>query len=125
MKLRIYKGDLLIYGCALLLFLLFLFADFSFVRLGEEGTSATVSTQTEEFRLPLSEDRELTLSSRSYTLKIVVEDGSISVKESDCPGGLCVRTGRIGHAGQQIVCLPAGVVITVWGGEEDADIYVG
>ena len=72
----------------------------------------------------LGEDRRLTLTGNGYTLEIEVKGGAISVVSSDCPGCDCVRTGAVSKAGSSIVCIPAGIVITVGGGG-DYDALAG
>jgi hypothetical protein len=72
----------------------------------------------------LGEDRRLTLTGNGYTLEIEVKDGAVAVVSSDCPGCDCVRTGAVRKAGSSIVCIPAGIVITVGGGG-DYDALAG
>lgn len=72
----------------------------------------------------LGEDRRLTLTGNGYTLEIEVKDGTVAVVSSDCPGCDCVRTGAMRKAGSSIVCIPAGIVITVGGGG-DYDALAG
>ena len=61
-----------------------------------------------------------TVSSGGYSLTVSVENGSVRVTESSCPGGDCMRTGTISRAGQSIVCMPGRVVVKIIG-EESAD----
>ena len=61
---------------------------------------------------------------QEYTNKIVCENGSISVTESTCPGGVCVSSGSISEAGRSIVCLPNRVEIRITG-SSDVDVVVG
>lgn len=46
-------------------------------------------------------------------LHLCVTKEGLFVKDSDCPDGLCVRTGSIARDGESIVCAPLGVCITV------------
>ena len=69
----------------------------------------------------LGEDRRLTPTGNGYTLEVEVKDGAVAVVSSDCPGCDCVRTGAVRKSGSSIVCIPAGIVITVGcGGDYDA-----
>lgn len=52
---------------------------------------------------------------------IEVQDSHIRVRDADCPDQICVRTGWVSTAPQQIVCLPWRVVIKVVSAE-DTDI---
>lgn len=45
--------------------------------------------------------------------KIVVNDGSICVSESDCPDKTCVKTGEITGMGKPIICMPHRLEIII------------
>ncbi len=51
---------------------------------------------------------------------MVIEDGKVSVREADCPDGLCVRQGGIVRNGESIICLPHKLVIRVESDKEGA-----
>lgn len=99
----------------------------------DDGAASTciITTQTEEFRYSLAEDRILTVEGDGgLLLTVTIADGGVSVTSSDCPDGVCVRTGIIQKAGEAIVCVPARVVIAIHGtstdkGDEDADFIIG
>jgi hypothetical protein len=57
----------------------------------------------QEFRVGTEEEYDI----------IKVENGYIWVEEANCPDQLCVRTGKISHIPQQIVCLPYRMVIKI------------
>lgn len=59
------------------------------------------------------------------SLCVVVEDGAVRVEESTCPDLICQKHAPISQAGEQIVCLPHRLVITVVGEEAQADAAVG
>lgn len=42
-----------------------------------------------------------------------IHDGHVEVVEADCENQLCVQHAPISQAGEQIVCLPHGVVVQV------------
>ncbi|HEY3426367.1 MAG TPA: NusG domain II-containing protein [Negativicutes bacterium] len=44
---------------------------------------------------------------------VEVEDKRIRIRDADCPDQICVRTGWVSVAPQQIVCLPYKVVIKI------------
>ena len=73
----------------------------------------------------LSGDREVTLTSRGVTLTVKIEDGAASVTYSTCPDKVCVAGGSISRVGESILCAPAGVTLTVKGGEGDVDFVAG
>ena len=53
---------------------------------------------------------------------IEAERGRIRMLKADCPDGICKRQGWISGGVMPIVCLPNRVVITLEGGESDADV---
>lgn len=87
--------------------------------------SVMVSEDAIITRYPLSENRTVNLSGRGYDLLLILEDGTVRIQESSCPGGDCVASGRISRPGQSIVCLPAHVIVSIEGGAPDADIILG
>lgn len=57
-------------------------------------------------------------------MKIRVNDGKISVIDSDCPDKVCVSQGEIDSGGIPIVCVPNRVVIIIPTGEPEVDVIV-
>ena len=57
-------------------------------------------------------------------MTVVIEDGIVFVEDSDCPNGLCVKTGKISASGQSIICLPNRIFIKILG-ESEVDAVVG
>lgn len=73
-----------------------------------------------QYRLDqLTEPVALTLEEAPYPLTIQAEEGRICIAHSDCPSQDCVRTGWISRPGQQIICLPNRLVISLSGTEPD------
>lgn len=74
----------------------------------------------------LSEAKEFTVDGE-YHLRVVCDGQSIRVLHSDCPTQDCVRTGKITHPGQSIVCLPEQVIVKLVGvkTESDPDLIIG
>ena len=52
-----------------------------------------------------------------YSLTLVIQDGKAHVEHSTCPDLICQNHAAI--SSEQIICLPARIVITVTGGEEE------
>ncbi|MBR0311399.1 MAG: NusG domain II-containing protein [Oscillospiraceae bacterium] len=73
-------------------------------------------------RLPLAA-AERSYTNRGYTVHLVVDNGGAWVDDADCPTRDCVRTGKIARAGQSVVCLPARVVVTIEGAEQNSASY--
>ena len=70
---------------------------------------------------PLSQDGEYILNGGTNIL--VIEDGEAFLVYSDCPDKTCVHGnsifgGKISDIGEEIVCLPNGVVIRIVGDGE-------
>ncbi len=70
---------------------------------------------------------DLSRVEKGYTIdlgntKIMVEKNCISFADADCPDKLCVKCGRLTHAGDTAVCVPTRTVITVSGSEKTVDI---
>ncbi len=119
-------GDIIIF----LSFLLIAIALFGLQ--GKQFTSAGENARIQiryggqTLQYPLVDDRELTVENNGVTLHIAVANGTVSVRDADCPDRLCQKTGAITKAGQSIVCLPCGCVITVQEGETgEVDVIVG
>ena len=90
------------------------------------GTSCTVTFGQESVTCSLADDRVIPVLSNGYALTVVIENGAVSVTESDCPDGVCVNSGAISREGQAIVCVPAGVIVRIGGTRTDnADIIAG
>lgn len=65
------------------------------------------------YDLPLSGSDELVVRSSAGVNVVRVEEGAVLVAEADCPNQDCVCQGSISSAGQQIVCLPNKLVVSV------------
>ena len=74
----------------------------------------------------LTEPVTLEVDGAPYPLTIQAEPGRIRILESSCPGQDCVHTGWADQAGQQIICLPNRLVISLEGGTtEKIDAVTG
>lgn len=90
------------------------------------GTSCTVSCGQTAQTFSLSENRVIPVHHNGYSLTVVIENGAVSVEQSDCPDGVCVNSGAVSRAGQAIVCVPAEVTVRIDGSRsDDADIIAG
>ena len=73
-----------------------------------------------QYRLDqLSQPVTLTVDEGTYPLTIRAEQGRICIEHIDCPSQDCVRTGWISRPGQQIICLPNRLVISLSGTEPE------
>lgn len=88
-----------------------------FLRPGDVGAYAVVTLRgVETARYPLSEDITVTLGAEEYNT-ITISGGEAFVSDANCGDHTCIRTGRIALEGEQIICLPHGLVIEIVGGE--------
>ena len=78
-------------------------------------------------RVPLTKEvQNRVYSGKGYTLQVEIQEGSVQVTETDCPGKDCLRTGAIHRPGQRIICLPAGIVMELTGEPSGgADLKLG
>ena len=89
---------------------------------GSEAAEVQILSDNGTETISLDSPKRYTVSSGGCTLTIAVENRSVRVEESDCPGGDCMHTGAISRAGQSIVCMPGHVVVKIVGEEtSDAD----
>jgi hypothetical protein len=56
-----------------------------------------------------------TINDIPYLLVLEYKSGAIRVSDAECPGKDCARTGWISNVGEQIICLPNHLVITLTG----------
>ena len=68
----------------------------------------------------LGEDAELRIEGLLGITVIVVEERQAAFASSPCKHKLCVGKGRIGRAGEWVLCLPNGVIAEI-SGEDDYD----
>ena len=124
MKQRMKAGDLVIISSVIMLALAVFFA-FYIPSLTQSAAILEISCNNEKTSYPLTEDRELTLEAKGYTLKVRIKDGCAYVESADCPDRICVNTGKINRTGQLIACVPAGVTLRVLGEEDGYDFVAG
>ncbi len=91
----------------------------------DEGKTVVIVTPEETFEYALSENRKIQIESRGVHLYIEIADGKAFVYESDCPDGVCAASAPISKTGETILCAPAGVTLTVKGGDGDVDFVAG
>lgn len=120
-KKRFSRGDLL----ALAAVAAILAASVVFLLNGRKGSTCLITANGSSVSYSLSENRRIDLVSNGYSLTVEIKDGQVFVTESDCPDRVCVRTGKISKTGQEIICVPAQVVIEVTGGGSGEDFIIG
>lgn len=83
--------------------------------LGQDGTYATVSVSGGVlYTLELDKKQVLDIKgANNIKVRIVSGDGCIYVEQSECSDKICEKKGKISKTNENIVCLPAEVVIEV------------
>ena len=75
-----------------------------------------------------SYSRELSITDdaviRLEHLTVHIESGKVWVTDADCHDKICEHTGVISRAGESIVCLPHGIVISI-NGQSDLQWVIG
>ena len=69
----------------------------------------------------LYENGEYSLNGGSNIL--VIENGYAWLRDANCPDSLCVKQGKISRTGQVITCLPNRLTVTVYGGEQEVELF--
>ena len=93
---------------------------------GQTGTASAEIYQNGELVRTVSLDTDLSFAlTGKYTNTVTVENGSIAITASDCPGEDCVHSGAIHTSGRSIVCLPNEVEVRVVNARSDVDFVVG
>lgn len=112
------KADILIYVFIAAMAAVLFFSVFSqkqikngflYIKCGEESRTCNLTDNT-----------SFTLENNGYALTVVIEDGEVYVNGTDCPDGICQRTGRISRPGQSIICVPAEISLRI-AAQEDTD----
>ena len=83
-----------------------------------EPKKAVISVGNEVTEYSLSENKTVEIENGGIKLTVVIENGAVYVKSSDCHDAICVDTGKINKTGQVIVCAPAMVAIRIDGEAE-------
>ena len=69
---------------------------------------------------PLDEDVTYTVSTPNGYNNVTIADGTVDVTSADCSNQVCVEHDPISQVGEEIVCLPHGMVIEIVASEDDA-----
>ena len=108
-------GDIVILTVGLLISLIVLLCGIT--RKEGDWVEITVNGATEVYAL--SEDQIIPIHSEQggYN-EVVIEDGTVYMKEADCRDQICVKHKAISKNGESIICLPHGVYVGVISTEE-------
>ncbi len=89
---------------------------------GDARTAVIQDADGETHTMSLACDGTLTVNSSAGMNMIEVHAGKVRVIEADCPNQDCVEQGWVSEVGQQIICLPHKLVVTVTD-EDDSSSY--
>lgn len=78
---------------------------------GSGGTAVITADGAVIARLPL--DKDTVYRPDGIDMEFTVKNGEISATHSDCPDGICVKTGAISGDFESIVCLPNKVTVKI------------
>ena len=88
------------------------------------GEAVSIYVDSEVYKtLSLRENNVINIETEYGKTTVVIENGEVFVKETDCPNKLCQKT-TIRKAGQSIVCLPNRVSILIEGKTKEADVLL-
>lgn len=92
----------------------------------KDGITAAVKVDGNiVYMLPLDKNASVIVEGyQGGSNTVVIEDGTVYMKDADCPDKLCEKTGKISKNGETIVCLPHRVVVEIQGGEGNVDSLV-
>ena len=87
----------------------------------ESGQNAVITVGGQSKIYSLNENREIEIDNNNVSLVVVIENGSVYIKESTCRGNNCVHLGKISNSNKTIVCAPAELIVEIIG--KGADEY--
>lgn len=79
-----------------------------------KGSTIVVTVDGEKYGVySLLKEQTICIETENGTNIIEIKNGKASMKEADCPDGLCVDQNAISFDKESIICLPNKVVISV------------
>ncbi len=92
-----------------------------------EGSRAVVYIANKKFAwYPLAgETRRISIPTQIGMVWLEIGSGTARVVSSPCPNKLCVKTGVVRHSHEEIVCLPAKLLLTLEGPDGPGHMKAG
>ena len=116
-KKRIGKNDIIIIGIAMVV--LTVFCVIFYLGHRQQGAEVVVTVDGTEYgRYSLGQEQTINIGDTNVLL---IRDGRADMTWADCPDQLCVHQRAISRDGENLVCLPNEVVVTVIS-DEKADL---
>lgn len=90
-------------------------AGFLLLNLGHaQGREVVITADGSEYgTYTLSDDKVIEIKSDVGSNTVVIENGSVYMKDADCPDRYCVKQGKVIGSGDSIICLPHKLVVGV------------
>lgn len=105
------KNDIILIAAVVLIAAIALICLLLFRR---DGKTVAVYVNKELYgTYPLSEDITVEIKTANGRNLLVISDGKASVTEASCPDLICVEHHAVWAEGEQIVCLPNKVVVSI------------
>ncbi len=101
------KGDFIVIGTVVVVFVLSLVLLVSFSKQG----SRVVIKQNNE--IIYDQSIKLNKTVDVGTNCVTIKDGEVFVSSASCKNQICVNTGKISKKGESIVCLPNKVIVEI------------
>jgi hypothetical protein len=89
---------------------------------GPAPASLVVSSGSDEWLYPLSEERIIDVRGPIGITSIHIKDGQARIVASPCTNQTCVASAAVAHKGDWSACLPNGIFIRAEGDYEDSDV---
>lgn len=118
------KGDKILISIVLILNLL----SIPFIFASQKSGADIIIEADNTFigKYSLKKDQLISVEGKLGITDIKIEDGQARIEKSPCFHKICIKMGRIRHAGKIAVCIPNKVVIRVIGSDHDGlDAIVG
>lgn len=112
------KNDVILIGGLLMVSLCFLLGLF-LMKQGTKEPEAVIRVNGIVYgRYPLAKDREIPIPGNIGTNVLTIENGTAYMSQAVCPDKICRNIhGKIQYQGEQIVCIPGGIVVMIENGE--------
>ncbi len=79
-----------------------------------QGSRVVITVGGSEYgTYPLASDKVIEIKSENGSNTVAIENGSVYMKDADCPDRYCVKQGRITDSGDSVICLPHKLVVEV------------
>jgi len=112
------KNDIILIVALFAVSLCFLFGLF-LMKQGTKEPEAVIRVNGIVYgRYPLAKDREIPIPGNIGTNVLTIKDGTAYMSSAVCPDKICRNIhGKIRYQGEQIVCIPGGIVVMIENGE--------